>query len=218
MSGLSSGNYESINIEEVLTGCTDILGSVTLSSPSLSAFIASINPTSCTDSDGELIISDLSNNLDYIIEYTLEGVTTSVTITSDNTGVIQLTALSSGNYENIIITDVLTDCFLNLGIVLLGCEIENPKCFDAKPFFTPNNDDVNDTWFLIPSNQNEICRYKLHIFNRYGKLIRVLTNNDNHWDGTYDGNKMPSSDYWYVVYYSENGNELTYKSHFALKR
>lgn len=79
-------------------------------------------------------------------------------------------------------------------------------------FFTPNNDPYNDTWtidfdYLAPNTG-------IRIFDRYGKFIKELTLNTS-WDGTYNGQDMPASDYWFTVT-RLNGAEFT--GHFALKR
>ncbi|RZJ34481.1 MAG: T9SS type B sorting domain-containing protein, partial [Flavobacterium sp.] len=38
------------------------------------------------------------------------------------------------------------------------------------------------------------------------------------WDGTYNGQPMPSTDYWFTVFYAEAGANKEFKAHFALKR
>jgi gliding motility-associated-like protein len=79
-------------------------------------------------------------------------------------------------------------------------------------FFTPNGDGYNDTWAIKFSFYEP--NLKVNIFDRYGKLIKIL-NNTNSWDGKYNGNELLSSDYWFVVT-RENGKE--YRGHFSLKR
>ena len=76
-------------------------------------------------------------------------------------------------------------------------------------FFTPNNDGYNDTWGINSKKQ-----IRIEIFDRYGKLIKQLLNNER-WDGTFNTQILPSTDYWFVVHYDEN---KAYKSHFSLKR
>jgi gliding motility-associated-like protein len=80
-------------------------------------------------------------------------------------------------------------------------------------FFTPNNDGYNDYWtidfaYLKPNSG-------IQIFDRYGKLIKILTNNSSNWNGTFNGAELPSSDYWFVV---TRANGMEYKGHFSLKR
>lgn len=80
-------------------------------------------------------------------------------------------------------------------------------------FFTPNGDSYNDVWG-IKFHENE-PNLKVHIFDRYGKFLKQLTNTDAFWDGTYNGETLPSTDYWFVVI-RENGKE--HKGHFSMKR
>jgi gliding motility-associated-like protein len=39
---------------------------------------------------------------------------------------------------------------------------------------------------------------KIFIFDRYGKLLKQL-NHGVGWDGNYNGNSLPSDDYWYTI-------------------
>lgn len=80
-------------------------------------------------------------------------------------------------------------------------------------FFTPNDDGYNDTWqiingYLEPNSQ-------VYIFDRYGKLLKVMTTSSLGWDGTYNGNAMPSNTYWFSLSRMD-GQE--YHGYFALKR
>jgi gliding motility-associated-like protein len=67
--------------------------------------------------------------------------------------------------------------------------------------------------------ENQIFRIEKNltfkIFDRYGKLLKELDSNSLGWDGTYMGQALLSTDYWFVVI-RQNGKE--YKSHFSLKR
>ncbi|WP_246062629.1 T9SS type B sorting domain-containing protein, partial [Mesohalobacter halotolerans] len=89
---------------------------------------------------------------------------------------------------------------------------------DFPPFFTPNQDGVNETWNITGlSNQPNA---KIYIFDRYGKLLKQLSPTGEGWDGTFNGSIMPSQDYWFRVEFIEptTGNPSTFKSHFTLKR
>jgi gliding motility-associated-like protein len=63
---------------------------------------------------------------------------------------------------------------------------------------------------------------KIYIFDRYGKLMKQIAPNGLGWDGTYNGQPMPSTDYWFTVEYNEpnSTNVITkeFKAHFSLKR
>ncbi len=86
------------------------------------------------------------------------------------------------------------------------------------PYFTPNGDGYHDTWNIIGlENQADA---KLHVFDRYGKLLKELSVSGKGWDGTYNNNLMPSSDYWFTLQYRNPNTNVpdVFKSHFTLKR
>lgn len=86
--------------------------------------------------------------------------------------------------------------------------------YDIFPkFFTPNGDGYNDAWEVKASIGTP--QYKIQIFDRYGRLLKTITETDNNWDGTFSGRDLPSDDYWFVLS-GENIEE--YRGHFSLKR
>jgi gliding motility-associated-like protein len=100
-----------------------------------------------------------------------------------------------------------------------GCGSTVPitiKLINAPRFFTPNEDGYNDTWNVteMPNQDNP----KLYIFDRYGKLLKQLFPDGPGWDGTFNGQPLPSDDYWFYISYLENGVLKEYRSHFSLKR
>ncbi|WP_143394773.1 T9SS type B sorting domain-containing protein, partial [Flavobacterium psychrophilum] len=84
---------------------------------------------------------------------------------------------------------------------------------DYPKFFTPNGDGINDTWII----QNIKIRPSatINIFDRFGKLLKQLDSNSAGWNGTYNGENLPSDDYWFVLTLLNN---KTIKNHFILKR
>ncbi|WP_254454485.1 T9SS type B sorting domain-containing protein [Flavobacterium sp. M31R6] len=98
----------------------------------------------------------------------------------------------------------------------------NQCSIDDKPFiviivpkyFTPNNDGYNDVWEI-----KGLINYPLAeviLFDRYGKKIAQLNHSNRGWDGTFNKNPLPATDYWYVLKLDTNSPEL--KGHFSLKR
>jgi len=86
----------------------------------------------------------------------------------------------------------------------------------APRFFTPNGDSYNDTWKISGVNPAFYPKSIVYIFDRYGKLIKEITNGaDIGWDGTFNGKPLPGDDYWYVLKLDDG---RTAKGHFALKR
>ena len=82
------------------------------------------------------------------------------------------------------------------------------------PYFTPNGDGIHDSWNIEQLNNDA----QIYIFDRYGKLLKQISPIGNGWDGTYQGQPMPSSDYWFYVRYKEADQMKDFRSHFTLKR
>ncbi|MBD3864698.1 T9SS type B sorting domain-containing protein, partial [Olleya marilimosa] len=91
---------------------------------------------------------------------------------------------------------------------------------DYPHFFTPNDDGFNDTWNIYGIEDQ--LDAEIYIFDRYGKLLKQLSPSGPGWDGTYNGNPMPTSDYWFTVEYREPNDTTNtrkqFKAHFTLKR
>ena len=67
----------------------------------------------------------------------------------------------------------------------------------------------------------------MQIYTRWGEKIFETTmpgdnsnSNSSGWDGIYNGEKLPSTDYWFTVeYLPQNGTtKQVFKAHFSLKR
>lgn len=56
----------------------------------------------------------------------------------------------------------------------------------------------------------------LYIYDRFGKLLFKETGNTDGWSGDYNGRKLPSTDYWYVLDIPEIDKQ--YNGHFTLMR
>ena len=100
---------------------------------------------------------------------------------------------------------------------LNGCGVEKKEVavLGIPNFFTPNQDDYNDYWNIKGANASLNSKTIIYIFDRYGKLIKQISPQNRGWDGTFNGQPMPASDYWYAIQL-EDGRMI--KGHFALKR
>lgn len=99
-----------------------------------------------------------------------------------------------------------------------GCGIlfsEELQTITYPNYFTPNGDGYNDFWNIRLPNEYEGL---ISIYDRYGKLLKQLSAQGQGWDGTFNGNLLPSTDYWFKVEYIENNQRKEFKSHFSLKR
>ena len=86
-------------------------------------------------------------------------------------------------------------------------------------YFTPNNDGVNDTWQVEGLGNDFSNTSTVKVFDRYGKFIKQLDAKNGTWDGTFNGQPLANSDYWFIaelVYVT--GEVKMYKGHFSLVR
>ncbi|WP_230407941.1 Ig-like domain-containing protein [Flavobacterium hydrocarbonoxydans] len=81
-------------------------------------------------------------------------------------------------------------------------------------FFTPNNDNYNDSWEVI--GMEFFPQAQVTIFDRYGKFLTQLNASRMSWDGTFNKLPLPASDYWYSI--KVNNDLPIMKGHFSLKR
>lgn len=102
-------------------------------------------------------------------------------------------------------------------IDLNGCNSTSKDIviIDVPKFVTPNNDGYFDTWHITGVEQLEGTI--VYIFDRYGKLLKTLSHTSQGWDGTYNGNLLPATDYWYVANVKNGAIEFEIKGHFTLK-
>lgn len=113
--------------------------------------------------------------------------------------------------HNVRVTDVNNCTDVTKRVMVLG----------YPEFFTPNGDGNNDFWniYYFDTHPNA----KIYIYDRYGKMLKLLSPQSPGWDGMYNGKMMPSTDYWFLVEfkdYDETGQMVwqTFKSHFSMVR
>lgn len=100
---------------------------------------------------------------------------------------------------------------------LNGCGISD-RVFSIIGFpnyFTPNGDGYHDFWQVLGVRSDFQAGTKIYIYDRFGKMLAAIDPLSVGWDGTYRGNPMPSSDYWFLAIL-EDGREV--RSHFSLIR
>nr|WP_297783726.1 T9SS type B sorting domain-containing protein [uncultured Allomuricauda sp.] len=86
--------------------------------------------------------------------------------------------------------------------------------------FSPNGDVLNETWQI--EGLSTLNSPIVTIYDRYGKLIKQMTEFDPGWDGSFKGKPLPSTDYWFKLSYLDEDGNRTYakylQSHFSLRR
>jgi gliding motility-associated-like protein len=109
------------------------------------------------------------------------------------------------------IVDPKNDIFYTLSVMGVGGCISKDEVFikvlklpKAPNTFTPNGDGINDTWVIkyLDSYPGVV----LEIFSAQGQLILHTTKTTVPWDGTYNGQPLPSGTYYYVLD-PKNGRE-----------
>lgn len=98
-----------------------------------------------------------------------------------------------------------------------GCGTVSKEIYvlGAPKFFTPNGDGIHDYWNMKGISAVSNAKTTIYIFDRFGKLIKQISPLQQGWDGTYNGQALPATDYWYNVQL-EDGRNI--KGNFALKR
>lgn len=144
----------------------------------------------------------------------LEAITDMLTITTLNAGNFQY-SIDGINYQT-------SNVFNINGLLEVTVRVRNVDGCDAArglftrinvpDFFTPNNDGFNDRWEI--GGVENFPGSRLEIYDRFGKLLKFENEAVNGWDGTFNGQPLPSSDYWYKLYY--NNEVIT--GHMTLKR
>lgn len=98
------------------------------------------------------------------------------------------------------------------------CDIEikpvDPCLVEFPQFITPNGDGRFDVFKprKNPCGQSG----KLHILDRYGRLVYATDDLSLGWDGTDNSRKLPEMDYWYLFQNSDSGK--TFTGHFSILR
>ncbi len=72
-----------------------------------------------------------------------------------------------------------------------------PTFENIRSLFTPNNDGMNDYWYIPDIEQYGTI--SVQIYNRFGKLIYKSSAYKNDWDGTYNGTPLPDAAYYYII-------------------
>ena len=147
-------------------------------------------------------------------------------LSENNTVIINVTGLGnyvfSLDYPNAYQTiNIFTDVAPGVHTVYVkdldGCGTSSQiiNVIGIPKFFTPNADGFNDTWNVLGLTTTKNYNTTIYIFDRYGKLLKELSPISKGWDGTFNGQPLPSDDYWYTIYFEDGRTE---KGHFTLKR
>jgi len=174
-------------------------------------------PNGCSDtSNFEVLISEAATiEFTEVLNFTDPN---SITITVNGIGDYRYKLdngpLQISNFFNFVTLGYHTITVVDLN----GCKetTKDVLVINAQKFFTPNDDTYFDTWNII--GIETLPGSTIFIFDRFGKLLKNLDHNSSGWDGTFNGAKMPATDYWFLAKIKTPTEQFDYKGHFALKR
>ena len=161
------------------------------------SFESSISSAECSyTNDGQLIL-----NLN-----TVDNVTATLsneTYSNQISGLQEITFndIPAGEYG--LTLNFNANCSLDTVITINS--VEGYDCVNPEPTFSPNYDGINDEFSPLSTYTDVV---ELIVFNRWGeKIFHDKTLNPS-WDGTdFNGNIVPSADYYYIIKF----NNVMYK-------
>jgi gliding motility-associated-like protein len=63
--------------------------------------------------------------------------------------------------------------------------------------FSPNGDGINEEW--VVKGLEEFLFFELQVFDRGGRRLFLTRDSDDGWDGTHEGQELPTGTYYYVI-------------------
>ncbi len=178
LSGMTAGYY-SVTVTDA-QGCITKITCLINSRPEIEVSSTTV-PISCIDNaDGSILVipSGGTGDISYLWS---NGITEN-----------QIQNLAAGNYS-VTLTDAL-GCMRNFDFTVPSSLFE---CIFIPSSFTPNDDGTNDTWVI--RNINLYPENIVKIFNRWGSLLYERSPYNETWNGTFNGDPLPSETYYYIV-------------------
>lgn len=207
---LISGDLSSITINSSGTYSVRAISTAGCQSQEKTIVVNKSEKASITKDD-ILIIDDSTNNSIEIVTQNL-GIGEYEFSLDDKFGIYK----NQGTFDNI--TTGLHTLYIR---DKLGCGIQEYQfSILAYPkFFTPNNDGENDVWKITGFDKNFYNISNIYIYNRFGKLIYTIKEDDEGWNGNYQNKKLPANSYWFSVTLTDiNGFLIQKKGNFSLIR
>jgi len=178
ISGLAAGWYYYTLTDD--HGC-ELKDSARITEPGFIWILPEIFPLSCVDQS------------DAYIEVITGGGTGSFTYEWSNGSLTNgIYDLESGNYYVIFMDQNGCSDTVNFTI-----DPVSNSCLDIPNTFTPDGDSYNDTWFI--ENLYLYPNAEILVFNKWGNLIFKNEEVYEPWDGTVNGQPLPSEVYYYVI-------------------
>ncbi|MEP3211410.1 MAG: T9SS type B sorting domain-containing protein [Maribacter sp.] len=124
--------------------------------------------------------------------------------TDDNTFYIRRT----DTFEVRVVDENGCEATASIFVEFIDIEIPN--------FFTPDGDGKNDIW--IPRNIEQFPDIFITIYDRYGREVYRIKDNEDGWNGLYQEADLPTGDYWYVIRLNGEDDDREFVGNFTLYR
>ena len=115
VSGLTAGSYTDIKVIDANNCVSNSLSTVDINIPT--APIVSLgtvtDPDSCVLSTGSIQLTGLQSNASYTVSYTIGGNINTSTLATNGAGSLTIASLEAGNYTDIKVTSIATNCTSN---------------------------------------------------------------------------------------------------------
>lgn len=171
-----------------------------------------------------IVFSDQSTNA-IAWQWIFEGSTSPYTSNIPNPEPICYSTPGTYNVQ-LITTNSLgnTDTLLKENYISVFNDCDNSLIIEPKDVilfsnaFTPNNDNLNETFFTIKHTE-QINSIYISVYNRWGEKIFTTQLLSDIWDGTYKGEPCEMGIYVYSAnIHLKNGNQQTFKGNITLIR
>jgi gliding motility-associated-like protein len=172
-------------------GIFEIQLTITIYNPAVAGIIKGTVVTEFSGENNSILVETI---VEGNFEYSLDGITFQSNPLFTNTSAGIFTAFVRDN----------TSCGLSFTTVYV---------LDYPRFFTPNGDGFNDVWLI--NNLAAFPNSTINIFNRFGKLLKQFNSPSQGWNGIFNGEALPSDDYWFTLNIEDRE---VIKGHFSLKR
>lgn len=77
---------------------------------------------------------------------------------------------------------------------------------DMNDVISPNGDGINDSWHIL--NLDKFPNAIINVYNRWGNLVHESTGKDGPWNGSYNGDTLPSGSYYYRIDVMGDGSDV----------
>ncbi len=138
-------------------------------------------------------------------------VTSPGTVVSVN-GVIQESSITVNDFTNAVTYVLLSADESTTSYYTVMVTLE--QSLDAANFFSPNGDQINDTWMIRNPELYDNCEFT--IYDSMGNKVFHQTGYNNDWKGRYRNRDLPDGTYYYII--KCNDTKLSYQGSITLLR